>query len=461
MQYDLTRGSIAGSLIKFTVPLMLGNLLQQFYNIADTLIVGRFLGADALAAVGSTYTLMIFLISVILGLCMGASAFFSIQFGKRDWKRLRQGIFLSFCLIGLIALILNLSVYAGLDGLLVLLKVPVKLQAMMMEYMVWVFAGIMAVFLYNFYANLLRAMGNAVIPLYFLGASAVLNILLDLLFIIVWHQGVRGAAIATVLSQYVSGIGIALYYERKKHLLIASGPEPSPEKKQYRKWDSGIVGEIASLSVLTCLQQSIMNFGILMVQGLVNSFGTSVMAAFAAAVKIDTFAYSPVQDFGNAFSTFVAQNYGAGKRDRIIQGMKHVTVAVLIFCAVVSTLVCVFAVPLMTLFISPQETEIIAYGIQYLRIEAAFYFGIGILFLLYGFYRAVKRPAMSVVLTVISLGTRVLLAYILSANPAIGVNGIWAAIPIGWILADVTGILLLFRMRFFGQKPVAVSPEKG
>ena len=185
--------------------------------------------------------------------------------------------------------------------------------------------------------------------------------------------------------------------------------------------------------------QSIMNFGILMVQGLVNSFGAVVMAAFAAAVKIDSFAYAPVQDFGNAFSTFVAQNYGAGKEERIRRGMKSAIASVFVFCLLITVLVVGFARPLMQLFIDKESVETIAVGIGYLRIEAAFYFGIGMLFLFYGYYRAVNKPGISVVLTVVSLGTRVLLAYILSAVPGIGVTGIWAAVPIGWVLADLTG----------------------
>ena len=164
------------------------------------------------------------------------------------------------------------------------------------------------------------------------------------------------------------------------------------------------------------------------------------MAAFAAAVKIDSFAYMPVQDFGNAFSTYIAQNYGAGKQDRIKKGIKSSVIFAFLFCITVSLIVCIFAGPLMTIFIDPSQTEIISVGVQYLRIEGTFYFGIGLLFLFYGFYRAIKKPGMSVVLTVISLGTRVVLAYVLSAIPAFGVNGIWAAVPIGWILADLAGI---------------------
>ena len=266
-----------------------------------------------------------------------------------------------------------------------------------------------------------------------------MNIVLDLVFVVVFYWGVAGAAFATILSQYVSGIGLAIYTKVRF-------PEMMPGKR-HRRWDRGIFHEITSFSFLTCLQQSVMNFGILMVQGLVNSFGPVTMAAFAAAVKIDSFAYMPVQDFGNAFSTFIAQNYGAKKEDRIRKGMKSAFLCAFFFCLLISLLVCLFAEPLMQLFISAGETEIIAAGVHYLRIEGAFYFGIGLLFLLYGLYRAIARPGMSVVLTVISLGTRVALAYTLSAIPAVGVTGIWMSVPIGWALADLTGVLCYRRIR--------------
>ena len=210
------------------------------------------------------------------------------------------------------------------------------------------------------------------------------------------------------------------------------------------KWQT--VKEIAVYSFLTCVQQSVMNFGILMVQGLINSFGLAVMAAFAAAVKIDSFAYMPVQDFGNAFSTFIAQNFGAGQMKRIRDGIRVAVISATIFCVFISLVVFVFARPLMLIFVPAYETEIISIGIQYLRVEGAFYCGIGCLFLLYGFYRGVKKPGMSVVLTIISLGTRVVLAYALSAIPAIGVVGIWWSIPIGWFLADIVGLWYYRRL---------------
>ena len=170
------------------------------------------------------------------------------------------------------------------------------------------------------------------------------------------------------------------------------------------------------------------------------------MAAFAAAVKIDTIAYMPVQDFGNAFSTFVAQNYGAGKKERILKGIKSSVICVFIFCSIASLLVCIFAEPLMCIFINSSNIGVIREGVRYLRTEASFYFGIGLLFMFYGYYRAVGRPGISVVLTICSLGTRVVLAYILSAIPSVGVSGIWAAIPAGWVLADITGIVYFLRL---------------
>ncbi len=436
MYHDLTKGNISKSLLLFALPMIAGNLLQQFYNIADTLIVGRVLGKNALAAVGSAYTLMTFLTSIFLGLSLGSGALFSIYRGKKDDKSLRLSICHSFLLIMAVTLVINVLVYIFLNPILAFLRVPENVWDGMRNYLLIIFAGLIATSLYNFFSCLLRALGNSSIPLVFLAVSAILNIALDLLFVAVLPFGIKGAALATILAQYVSGIGILIYVLFRCRELL-----PSKEELHF---DRQILKEILNLSSMTCVQQSVMNFGILMVQGLVNSFGSTVMAAFAAAVKIDTFAYLPVQDFGNAYSTFVAQNYGAGNKDRIKKGTHQAFALSIIFCVIISAAVFAFASPLMQIFVSKAETAVIASGVHYLRIEGAFYCGIGCLFLLYGYYRAIKRPEMSVVLTVISLGTRVLLAYVLSAY--IGETGIWLAIPIGWVLADATGLLCM-RMK--------------
>lgn len=432
MNHELTQGPVIRTMIRFAIPMILGDLLQQCYNIADTLIVGRFLGTDALAAVGSAFSLMTFLTSILLGLAMGSGTVFSIRYGQKKTKAQKECVRASFALLGTITIILNLIVFSGIDWIIQILQTPAELTALMREYLIVIFVGLIGIFLYNFFAALLRALGNSLIPLVFLAVSAVLNIILDLWFVAGLKRGVAGAAEATVIAQYVSGIGIMLYAFRRFPQLFHS-----EEKIRLRRCR---IREIAGFSALTCLQQSIMNLGILAVQGLVNSFGTVTMAAFAAGVKIDAFAYLPVQDFGNAFSIFIAQNYGAGKQTRIKKGIRAAALTTIAFGALISAAVFLFARPLMTLFIDAGERAVIHEGIGYLRIEGAFYPLIGLLFLLYGLYRALGRPGMSVVLTIISLGSRVALAYALAAIPGIGVSGIWWSVPIGWLLADVLGV---------------------
>lgn len=426
----------------FAIPLILGDMLQQCYNLADTLIVGQFLGERALAAVGSSFTLMTFITSILLGLCMGSGALFSIRFGERDIFGMKKAMCASFVLICGLAVTLTVLSFSMIDVILAFLQVPPDAAPLMKEYLLVIFAGIFATFLYNYFACLLRAVGNSVVPLAFLAVSALLNIVLDVWFVAGLSRGVAGAAEATVISQYVSGIGLAAYtFWKFPHLKVG---------REHMRINTKTLGEITSFSLLTCVQQSVMNLGILMVQGLVNSFGTTVMAAFGAAVKIDAFAYMPVQDFGNAFSTFIAQNYGAKETERIKKGFKGAVIFAVVFSVLVSAAVYVFASPLMSMFISDEaggKTEVVFQGVRYLRIEGAFYFGIGCLFLLYGLYRAVGRPGMSVVLTVISLGVRVVLAYVLSAVPAIGVVGIWWSVPIGWLLADAAGFGYYFLKR--------------
>lgn len=439
MNRDLTKGPVVKSMLLFAIPLILGDLLQQCYNIADTLIVGRFLGEKALAAVGSSFTLMTFITSIILGLCMGSSALFSIRFGQRDENGLKEDMCASFFFIAAVTIFLNTIVYVSLNKLCAFLRVPDEVWPDMREYLFVIFMGIPAVFLYNYFASYLRAIGNSVIPLIFLAVPSIFNIVLDLWFVIGLKMGVSGAAQATVIAQYLSGLGIMFY------TLVRYKQVNAIWKICYLKKDR--ISEIVSFSMLTCVQQSVMNLGILMVQGLVNSFGTVVMAAFAAAVKIDAFAYMPVQDFGNAFSTFIAQNYGAKEKRRIQKGLKEAVRISAIFCLAISMFVCIFAKPLMMIFVDAKETDIIMAGVRYLRIEGAFYIGIGWLFLLYGLYRALSRPSMSVVLTVFSLGTRVVLAYILSAIPSIGVTGIWWSVPIGWTLADLVGLAYYKRRK--------------
>lgn len=439
---SLTEGNELKSMLLFSIPLILGNLLQQLYNVVDTLVVGKTLGGTALAAVGSSFTIMTLITSITLGFCMGSSVVFSHLYGASKTDKLKIGIVNSFVFIALLSIVLNIISYLFLDDVLKLINIPQEAYRETKIYLQIIFSGIIFTFIYNFISAVLRSIGNSVVPLIFLAISAVLNIILDIVLIVFLHMGVGGAAIATVIAQFVSAVCSIFYILKKNRELLPS--------KKHLKFNKELLKTIASNSVLTSMQQSVMNFGILMIQGLVNSFGLTVTAAFAAAVKIDAFAYMPVQDFGNALSTYTAQNYGASKTKRIKRGLKLSIIVSTIFCLVVSTLVFVFAKNLMGFFVKKEEVEIIKIGAQYLRVEGSFYIFIGLLFLLYGFYRGVGKPAMSLVLTIFSLGTRVILAYCLAPIPEIGLMGIWISIPIGWILSDLVGLIYykLFNKKF-------------
>lgn len=326
-KHDLTSGSITRGLWSFALPLMLGNVLQQFYNLADTWVVGKYIGDNALAAVGSSYTLLTFLTSVVIGLSLGTGSFISMAFGRKQNDVIRSGIFMSATLIFAVTLVITGLFYALLDPIISALLVPDEITGDMHTYLAWVFVGFFATALYNYVSNLLRSMGNSMAPLIFLGVSVVLNVGLDLLFVIPLGWGIAGAAAATVIAQYASGIGILIFF-------LAACPEYRPRRSDM-KWNGRHFRSILSLSGLTCLQQSVMNLGILMVQAVVNSFGPVVMAAFAVAVKIDTIAYMPVQDLGNAFSVFVAQNYGAERHDRIRSGIRQTIASNAVFCAAI------------------------------------------------------------------------------------------------------------------------------
>lgn len=374
---------------------------------------------------------MTFLTSIILGLCMGSGILFSMFYGAKQLDKMKTSFFVSFVGIGIFSIGLEIVCLLAIDLILNFMNIPRDIFTDTHQYLFIIFLGLVFTFIYNYFSSLLRALGNSKIPLIFLALASIINIGLDIYLVAEVAMGVAGAAVATLIAQAFSAIGIMLYvFLNQKELL--------PQRKHWH-FEREIFEKIKAYSLLTCIQQSVMNFGILMIQGLVNSFGLVTMSAFAAAVKIDSFAYMPVQDFGNAFSTYIAQNKGAGLEERIHKGFKVAVVMASIFCIFISALVFIFADKLMLIFIESSKSEIIYQGAQYLRIEGACYLGIGCLFLLYGYYRGVGKPGISVVLTVISLGTRVVLAYLLA--PLFGTLAIWWAIPIGWFLADLIGIM--------------------
>ena len=318
-----------------------------------------------------------------------------------------------------------------------LMRTPDSMLAEATEYLTIYFAGIAGLLIYNMGSAILRAVGDSRRPLYFLVFSAVVNTVLDLLFVICFHMGVAGVAYATIIAQAASAV-LVLYVLTKEKASFGL-------RWNKLRIDGRTMKEILLIGLPASIQQGLTSFSNVFVQAYINDLGDLSASGWAAYNRIDMFLMVPTTAIGQASTTFVAQNWGAQQPERIRRGIRTAVILSSVFAVCVSACVVLLAAPLLGLFLQPGETEILQAGVTYLRIAGAFYVGIGGLFLLYGLYRAVGRPGMSLVLTVISLGTRVALAYALSAVPAIGVVGIWWSIPIGWALADLTGVLVWRR----------------
>lgn len=425
---DMTTGNPAKKIMLFSLPILIGNIFQQLYSLSDTLVVGQFLGKEALAAVGASSALVILIQSIIFGLCMGSSVLFARLHASKDTVNLSKSISTAFIFIMSFSVVLSLLLFLLLNPILRLFQIPSDAFSEARDYLRIVIIGLPFYSLYNMGASLLRSTGDSKTPLYFLIVSTLINIVLDFILVIYTPLGVKGPALSTLLAYVLSSLPLLWIMKKEfKHL------------KLKLVFDVLLFKTIWSYAFLTSLQQSIMNFGILMVQGLVNSFGVLVMAAFAIGVKIDQFAYMPLQDFGNAFSIYVSQNKGVKQYKRIHQGFKSALLISSVFSSLITGLVFIFSKDLIHIF--TNDNEVISIGITYLRTEGLFYFLIGYLFIFYGLYRGLGKMSTSIVLTVTSLGLRVLIAYLLVFILK-DYKAIWFSIPIGWFLADLLGFVI-------------------
>lgn len=436
---DMTQGNPTSTIIKFAFPMLVGNLFQQLYNIVDSVVVGRFIGKNALAAVGSSFMLMNFFSFVIIGLCLGTSVVYSYYFGEKNYEDLRKTIFISFLSIGILTFFLSIALFFSTEWMLSLINTPENIFNQAKIYLQTIFIGLIFVYLYNICAALLRAVGDSKTPLIFLALAATINIILDLVFVIGFKMGVFGVALATIIAQAISSVGCFVYGFKKVDFIRIG--------KEDMVFDPNIAKRVAKFGLLTSMQQSIMTFGMVCVQGIVNPFGADTIAAFTAASKIDSIAYLPLQDFGNAFATYVAQNKGARKNERIILGLKSVIKTIIIFSLILSLAIFLNADILMQIFVEAGEVNVISMGVEYLSIISVFYVLIGFLFMFYGFYRGMGELRTSLILTILSLGTRVVLAYFLSKIPQLGQRGIWWSVPIGWAIADSVGAITYLRLK--------------
>ncbi len=430
----MTKGNPTKLLISFTLPMLVGNLFQQLYNIVDSVIVGKFIGKNALAAVGSSFMAMNFFSFVIIGLCLGSGIVYSYYFGERNFKNLRISIFVSFLFIGAFTLILSMFLLRYTEKILVLMNTPVNIFQDSLAYLRVIFSGLIFVFLYNGMASILRSIGDSNTPLIFLVLSALINIGLDLFFVLKLNMGVAGVAYATIIAQGVSSVLCIIYGLIKIPILRL--------KREDLIFDRLIMKQVGRYSFLTSIQQSVMTFGMLVVQSYVNIFGPDTIAAYAAGGKVESIANLPLQDFGNAFGTYVAQNKGAQREDRIELGLKSIVKIILVFGIVISAVIYLNAGRFMRIFVDASEQNVINIGIEYMSILSFFYTLLGFLMMFYGYYRGIGSLNTSLFLTIISLGIRVLLVAVLS--PIYGRVAIWWAAPIGWIIADLIGAFIYF-----------------
>ncbi len=435
---DMTTGSAAKKILIFSLPIFLGNVFQQIYGLSDAFVVGRYLGTAPMGAIGASAAFITFINSILIGLCMGSGVLFSLLWGARSHEELSVAVSTSAIFIMAMTCLVSLLSIVFLKPLLLLFQVPQEAIPLAGDYLLIILAGLPFMALYNIGAAVLRSVGDSRTPLIFLIFSSLVNVAFDFILVLWIPMGVRGPALSTFAAQLFSGLPLCVYAIKKL------------DKVRLRfRFDRAMFRRVAQYSVLTSLQQSIMNFGILLVQGLVNSFGVVAMAAFSAGVRVDAFAYMPAQDFGNAFATYAAQNKGAGLKDRIRQGFRSAMIITTVFCAVVTALVWAFAPQLIAIFL-PDDPAAIAAGARYLRVEGAFYILIGYLFLFYALYRGLGHFRTSIVLTVTSLGIRVSLSYAL-VGLGFGMTGIWWSIPIGWAAADLTGMVTYRRLAREGK----------
>ncbi|MCR5666821.1 MAG: MATE family efflux transporter [Eubacterium sp.] len=420
---DLTTGNVSKTLFFFALPILIGNIFQQCYNIADSIIVGKILGTQALAAVGFCFQFHLILIALSMGLTLGISILISRFVGEKDISQIRSMIDTGF----LFSLLLSIAVtIAGIivSPLLVrLFAVPQDTCLMAATYLRILFAGSIPIFLFNTLTNILRGLGDSKRPVYFLAAASILNIGLDLLFVKAMSLGISGAALATLLSQLFSFVGVLISMQKNY-----------PDYKiriVHLTLDGALLKSALRIGVPSMIQQLLRSIGFLSLQGMVNSFGSSVMAAYTAVQKIDSFALLPNLNLGQALSNFTAQNRGAKLIKRTRQGFRSGLIMGWCITIAISCIVIPLAPQIMGCFSSNEE--VIAIGVGYIRIVSTFYFVETAMQILNGFLLGYEKPFMPMISTIVSLLlVQVPIAYFLSKYTGFTYTGIWIAAPFGW-----------------------------
>ena len=449
MVKNLTEGQPLRLLFFFSLPMVAGNLFQQLYNMVDTAVVGKFVGEDAVAAVGSSFPIVFLSVAVAAGLSMGCNVVVSQLFGAGRIHEMKSTIstaIISLSVLGLILMALG-TISAG--PLLELLGTDPDIMADSQTYLRIYFGGAVFLFLYNTLNGIYNAQGDSKTPLIFLMISSLTNIVLDLLFVIRFHMGVAGVAWATLIAQGICAVAsLAVLFLRMKRLPCEAGKEG----EKIPLFHKIAVKRIAQIGLPSMLQQSLVSLSMMMMQGLVNSYGKVLVAGYTAATKIDTLAMLPNLNFSNAMSSYTAQNIGAGRYDRVKQGLKASLFMVVVFSLLITVIIFLFGDQLLSLFLDPGDTSgALGCGLTYMHTVSLFYILMGLLFVSNGMLRGSGDMGAFTLSSMANLFSRVAVAYALAYLTPLGANAIWWSIPAGWAIGSVVSLLRVKSSKWMRQ----------
>lgn len=436
MTKDLTTGKIMPILVNFTVPLVLGNLFQLTYNAVDSIIVGHFVGKEALAAVGICNPISTLMILFLNGLCMGASILMGIQYGAKDYKTLHRQISTTMLSGVVFSFFLTLFCVVFAVPILHLLQVDASIMEMTRQYLRIIFLGLMFTFLYNFFSSTFRALGDSASPLYFLIISAVLNIFGDLFFVIVLKAGSNGCAISTVLSEALCCLFCIIYIQKKVPILRLG--------KKWLVFDSRLLKKTIAYGWASAMQQATVQMGKIAIQALVNTMGVSVAAAFAVVNRIDDFAITPEQNIAHAMTALMAQNKGAGKNDRMREGFRCGMILEIVYGAAVMVICQVFAGELMALFV--KDEEVIGHGVIYLHLIAVMYILPAVTNAIQGFFRGIGDLKVTLMSSFTNMAVRVIAAAPMILLWNFGIEALPYSYLAGWVAMLLVETPLMIRI---------------
>jgi putative MATE family efflux protein len=423
MKGNMTQGNIPKHIIGFAIPMVLGNLFQLTYNAVDSIIVGRYAGKEALAAIGTSNPIMNIVIFFIIGICLGASVLMSEFYGAGNIVKLRREISTTMIAGSIFTVVITIIGLIGTPLILKLIRTPDEIIGMATNYLRIIFLGLIFTFFYNVYASTLRSVGDSKTPIYFLLISSILNACLDMIFVAGMKMGVVGAGLATIIAESVSCILCIVYVYRKVPLIRL--------KVNEFVFDKTLIGKTVSYSWATAMQQTVLQIGKVLIQGAVNPLGVDCIAAFNAVNRVDDFAFAPQQSIAQAMTVFIAQNRGACKDERIKEGFKKTLLIELGFWVILFVVVFLGAKGVMSLFVTDGASEVVVLGTTYLRDMAFFYILPAFTNWLQGYFRGMGNMKITFYSTSVQMICRVFFVY--TIVPLVGFTGIAYACLGGWI----------------------------